>query len=112
MIKLQVTKRYIYYIIFLFKILKTNFFPQAASLSKLRYLNLSRNGINEIGLAAFVKLNDLAVLDLSRNHLNYISTDTFVTNSKLKILRLQHNNFNLHVPKLRSSSITVSIFIF
>ncbi|XP_043475251.1 leucine-rich repeat-containing protein 19-like [Leptopilina heterotoma] len=84
----------------------SNYELAAASLSKLRYLNLSRNGINEIGLAAFGKLNDLAVLDLSRNHLNYISTDTFVTNLKLKIVKLQHNNFNLHVPKLRSSSIT------
>lgn len=86
-------------------------FLQAAGLSKLRYLNLSGNGINEIDLAAFAKLNDLSVLDLSKNHLNYILTDTFVTNGKLKILKLQQNNFNLHVPKLRSSTITVIIFI-
>lgn len=80
---------------------------QEADLTKLQYLNLSENAISEIGLNAFDGIPDLAVLDLSKNRLYYVLNEIFRGHKKLRILKLSKNNFNSHVPKLRSSSITV-----
>ncbi|XP_015121624.1 leucine-rich repeat-containing protein 24 [Diachasma alloeum] len=79
---------------------------QSTGLTQLRYLNLSDNAINEIGLSAFCGLQELTVLDLSRNHLYYILPNTFVDNTNLRVLRLSGNNFNQHVPFLENPSIT------
>ncbi|XP_003426821.1 matrix-remodeling-associated protein 5 [Nasonia vitripennis] len=77
-----------------------------AGMTRLKYLNLSMNAIGEIGLEAFVHLKNLTVLDLSYNRIDYIVADTFYSNKKLKILNLAGNKFNLHVPKLHSTTIT------
>ncbi|XP_015608917.2 trophoblast glycoprotein-like, partial [Cephus cinctus] len=82
-----------------------NFELANIGLTRLKYLNLSGNSINEIDLNAFTALDDLAVLDLSRNHLYYVLEDTFANSKSLKILRLDENNFNSDIPRLRSSYI-------
>ncbi|XP_043787982.1 leucine-rich repeat-containing protein 4C-like isoform X2 [Apis laboriosa] len=76
-----------------------------AELTKLRYLNLSKNAISEISLNAFDGLTDLTVLDLSKNRLHYILDEVFEKNENLRILKLSNNNFNSHIPKLRSFSL-------
>ncbi|XP_063974125.1 leucine-rich repeat-containing protein 55-like isoform X2 [Diachasmimorpha longicaudata] len=78
----------------------------SAGLTQLKYLNLSDNAINEIGLSAFRSLQELTILDLSRNHLYYILPNTFIGNRNLRVLRLSGNNFNQHVPFLENPSIT------
>ncbi|XP_023287789.1 immunoglobulin superfamily member 10 [Orussus abietinus] len=77
-----------------------------AGVTQVRYLNLSGNAIAEIDLNAFSGLDDLSVLDLSRNHLTYLLVDTFLECKHLRVLRLAGNNFNVHVPRLRSPSLT------
>ncbi|KAJ8679769.1 hypothetical protein QAD02_015556 [Eretmocerus hayati] len=77
-----------------------------AGLTRLKYLNLSINAISEIGPNAFDDLKNITVLDLSMNRLDYIDPDTFSNNKNLRILRLAGNKFNLHVPQLRSTSLT------
>lgn len=79
-----------------------------AGLTKLKFLNLSANAINEIGLMAFVDLAQLRVLDLSKNHLYSILPDTFVKNERLEVLELAGNNLHQRVPKLKSLSLGVS----
>ncbi|XP_076627413.1 leucine-rich repeat transmembrane protein FLRT3 isoform X1 [Colletes latitarsis] len=83
-----------------------NFELANAGLTNLKYLNLSRNTINEIGLNAFHNLADLAVVDLSKNYLHYILSDVFMQNKNLRVLKLSRNNFNSNLPKLRSPSLT------
>lgn len=78
-------------------------------MTKLRYLNLSKNAISEISLNAFDGLTDLTVLDLSKNRLHYILDEVFEKNENLRILKLSNNNFNSHIPKLRSFSLMVII---
>lgn len=84
----------------------TSFELANANLTRLKFLNLSGNAIGEIDLNAFALLAELTVLDLSRNHLHYLLSDTFVNSVNLRVLRLVGNNFNVHVPKLRCSSLT------
>ncbi|XP_020718233.1 leucine-rich repeat-containing protein 19 isoform X2 [Bombus terrestris] len=74
-------------------------------MTRLKYLNLSKNAISEIGLNAFDGLTYLTILDLSKNRLHDISDEVFERNRNLRILILSKNNFNSHVPKLRSSSL-------
>ncbi|XP_060813270.1 podocan-like protein 1 isoform X1 [Bombus pascuorum] len=74
-------------------------------MTRLKYLNLSKNAISEIGLNAFDALTNLTILDLSKNRLHDISDEVFERNRNLRILILSKNNFNSHVPKLRSSSL-------
>ncbi|OAD58946.1 Immunoglobulin superfamily member 10 [Eufriesea mexicana] len=75
-------------------------------LTKLKYLNLSKNAISEIDLNAFNGLADLTVLDLSNNRLYYILDGTFEGNKNLQILKLSKNNFRSHVPKLQAFWLT------
>ncbi|XP_012350455.1 osteomodulin isoform X2 [Apis florea] len=82
-----------------------NFELENAELTKLRYLNLSKNAISEISLNAFDGLTSLTVLDLSKNRLHYILDEIFEKNENLRILKLSNNNFKSHIPKLRSFSL-------
>lgn len=86
--------------------LLTSFEFANIGLTRLKYLNLSKNAISEIELNAFDGLADLMVLDLSRNRLDDISAEVLEKNKNLRILRLSKNNFKSHIPKLRSSSLT------
>lgn len=88
-------------------IINTYMLQQDARTTNVKYLNLSGNIISEIRLNAFGGLKDLTVVDLSKNHLYYILDDVFAENENLRILKLSKNNFNSHVPKLRSSWLTV-----
>lgn len=81
-------------------------------MTKLKYLNLSKNAISEIDINAFDGLTDLTVLDLSNNRLHYILDGVFDGNKNLQILKLSKNNFRSHVPKLQIFWLTVMIILF
>ncbi|XP_066593589.1 phospholipase A2 inhibitor beta-like [Prorops nasuta] len=83
-----------------------NFDLAKAGLTKLKYLNLSTNGINDVGLFAFDGLTNLTILDLSRNHLYFLLPETFAKNYNLRLLRLSKNSFKDHVPKLNCNGLT------
>ncbi|XP_050441155.1 peroxidasin homolog [Adelges cooleyi] len=65
---------------------------------KLKYLDLSKNVINELSPDAFANCPQLEYIDLSNNRISYIPDNLFLETSMLKVLKLENNNFNA-IPK-------------
>ncbi|KAK3094725.1 hypothetical protein FSP39_005467 [Pinctada imbricata] len=74
-------------------------FPNSFAHSKVQYINLKRNEIQDIFVTALQNITSVRHVDLSYNRLKNIAEGSFSSMTSLKALNLSHNELSLNLSK-------------